>query len=53
MNRLRSGPAVTVTGAILLILGGVIVVAHHQLPGTIIAAVGGVMVVRERMRQRR
>ena len=50
-DRFKTGPAATVAGALLLILGGVIVVAHGGLAGTIIAAIGGVIVVRERVRR--
>jgi hypothetical protein len=38
---------------LLLILGGVIVVAHGGIAGTTIALVGCLIIVRERMRQRR
>ena len=51
-DRLKSGPAVTTAGAVLLILGGGIVVAHGGLFGTVIAAIGGFIVVRERVRHR-
>ena len=51
-DRFTTGPAVTVMGAFLLIVGGAIVVAGAQGPGTIVAAVGGFIVVRERIRNR-
>jgi hypothetical protein len=51
-DRLKTGPGATAVGALLLILGGVIVVAHGGLVGTIVAAIGGVIVVRERIRRR-
>jgi hypothetical protein len=38
---------------LLLILGGVIIVAHGGFAGTTIAVVGCLIIVRERMRQRR
>jgi hypothetical protein len=50
-DRFKTGPAATVAGALLLILGGVIIVAHGGLAGTITAAVGGLIVVRERLRR--
>jgi hypothetical protein len=53
LDRLKSGPAATVAGALLLILGGVVVVAHGGFAGTMIAFVGCVIVVRERVRQRK
>jgi hypothetical protein len=52
-ERLTTGPAATIVGAVLLVVGGIVVVANAQIPGTIIAAVGGLLVVRERVRQRR
>jgi hypothetical protein len=52
-DRFTRGPAATVAGALLLILGGVIVVAHGGLAGTAIAVAGCLIIVRERMRQRR
>jgi hypothetical protein len=52
-DRFTRGPAATVAGALLLILGGVIIVAHSGLAGTTIAVVGCLIIVRERMRQRR
>lgn len=51
-DRLETGPPATVAGAFLLILGGVIIVAHGGLAGTIVAALGGLIVVRERARRR-
>jgi hypothetical protein len=52
-ERFKTGPAATAVGAFLLIVGGVIVVAHGGFVGTVVAAIGGVIVVRERIRQRR
>jgi hypothetical protein len=52
-DRFTRGPALTVAGAVLLILGGVVVVAHGGLAGTAIALVGCLIVVRERMRGRK
>ena len=51
-ERLTTGPRATILGAVLLIVGGIAVVAHAQIVGTIIAAAGGLLVVRERVRQR-
>jgi hypothetical protein len=51
-DRFKTGPVATAAGAFLLILGGVIVVAHDGLAGTIIAALGGLIVLRERARRR-
>jgi hypothetical protein len=53
LDRFKSGPAATVAGAMLLILGGVVVIAHGGFAGTTIAFVGCMIVVRERMRQRK
>lgn len=50
LDRFKTGPAATAAGALLMILGGVIVVAHGGLAGTVIAALGGLIVVRERVR---
>lgn len=52
LRRLTTGPAATIAGAVLLIAGGIVVVAGAQVPGTIIAALGGLLVVRERIRRR-
>jgi hypothetical protein len=52
-DRLKTGPGATALGAVLLILGGVVVVAHGGLAGTVIAFVGCLIVVRERARARR
>jgi hypothetical protein len=52
-DRFTRGRSATVLGAVLLIAGGVIVVAHGGFAGTAIAVVGCLMVVRERMRQRK
>jgi hypothetical protein len=53
LDRFKEGPAATVAGALLLILGGVLVIAHLGLAGTTIAGVGGLIVLRERVRQRK
>jgi hypothetical protein len=53
LDRFKSGPAATVTGALLLILGGVVEVAHGGVAGPAIAFVGCVVVVRERLRHRK
>jgi hypothetical protein len=53
LDRFKSGPAATVAGALLLVLGGVVVVAHGGLAGTTIAFVGCMIVLRERVRQRK
>jgi hypothetical protein len=42
-----------VAGALLLILGGVVVVGHGGFAGTTIAIVGCLIIVRERQRQRK
>lgn len=52
LDRFKTGPVVTVLGALLLVVGGVLVVAHAQTVGTVVAAVGGLIVVRERIRTR-
>jgi hypothetical protein len=52
-DRFTSGAAATVAGALLLILGGVVVVAHGGLAGTAIAFVGCLIIVRERLRRRK
>lgn len=51
-DRLKSGPAVTIAGALLLVVGGIMVVEHAQTVGTIVAALGALLVVRERIRNR-
>ena len=51
-QRFTTGPTATILGALLLVVGGIVVVAGGQLLGTVIAAVGGLMVVRERIRER-
>ncbi len=53
LDRFKTGPAATVLGALLLILGGVVVIAHGGLAGTVIAFVGCLIVLRERARQRK
>lgn len=53
LDRFKTGPAATVVGALLLILGGVVVVAHGGFAGTVIAFIGCLIVLRERARQRR
>lgn len=53
LDRFKTGPGATVAGALLLILGGVIVVAHGGLAGTAIAFLGCLIVLRERARQRK
>ena len=53
LDRFKTGPAATVLGALLLILGGVVVVEHGGLAGTTIAFVGCMIVLRERVRQRK
>ena len=52
LDRFKTGPGATVAGALLLILGGVVVVAHATLVGTAIAFLGCLIVLRERARQR-
>lgn len=52
-DRFRTGPGATVLGALLLILGGVVIIEHGGFAGTVIAFVGCLIVVRERARQRR
>jgi hypothetical protein len=52
-DRFKTGPAATVVGALLLILGGIVVVEHGELAGTTIAFLGCLIVLRERMRQRK
>jgi hypothetical protein len=52
LDRFKTGPAATVAGAVLLISGGIVLVAHGGLAGTVIALVGCVIVVRARARQR-
>jgi hypothetical protein len=51
-DRFKTGPALAAVGALLLIVGGVIVVVRGGFVGTAIAAVGGLIVVRERMSRR-
>jgi hypothetical protein len=51
-DRLKTGPGATVVGALLLILGGVVIIEHGGLAGTVIAFVGCLIVVRERARRR-
>jgi hypothetical protein len=51
-DRLKTGPGATAAGAFLLILGGVIVVAGGGFVGTVVAFVGALIVVRERIRRR-
>jgi drug/metabolite transporter superfamily protein YnfA len=53
IDRFKTGPAVTAFGALLLVLGGVLVVVHVQTAGTVVAAAGGLIVVRERIRTRK
>jgi hypothetical protein len=53
LDRFKSGPSATIAGALLLILGGIVVVAHGGLVGPTIAFAGCVIVVRERTRQRK
>ena len=53
LDRFKSGPAATIAGALLLVLGGVVVVAHGGFAGTMIAFVGCMIVLRERVRQRK
>jgi len=52
-DRFTSGPATTVVGALLLVLGGLVVVARGGVAGTTIALVGCLIVVRDRVRQRK
>ena len=51
-DRLKTGPGATVVGALLLILGGVVIIEHGGLAGTFIAFLGCLIVVRERARRR-
>ena len=51
-DRLKTGPGATVVGALLLILGGVLVIEHGGLAGTFIAFLGCLIVLRERTRKR-
>jgi hypothetical protein len=48
-NRLETGPGATIVGALLLVIGGIVVVKGAGLIGTVIAAVGGLIIVRERI----
>jgi hypothetical protein len=52
-DRFTTGPAATVLGALLLILGGVVVIEHGGLAGTFLAFLGCLIVLRERVRQRK
>ena len=52
-DRFTTGPGATILGAVLLILGGIVVIEHGGLAGTTIAFVGCFIVLRERMRQRK
>ncbi len=52
-DRFTTGPAATVLGALLLILGGVVVIEHGGLAGPTIGFLGCLIVVRERMRQKK
>jgi hypothetical protein len=49
----KSGPGATVVGALLLVLGGIVVIEHGGLAGTAIALLGCLIVLRERTRQRK
>jgi hypothetical protein len=51
-DRLKTGPGATVVGALLLIVGGIVVIEHGGLAGTFIAFLGCLIVVRERARRR-
>jgi hypothetical protein len=53
LDRFKTGPGATILGALLLILGGIVVVAHDNLAGTAIAFLGCMIVLRERARQRK
>ena len=53
LDRFKTGPGATVLGALLLILGGVLVVEHNNLAGTFVAFLGCVVVLKERARQRK
>jgi hypothetical protein len=53
LDRFKTGPGATVVGALLLILGGVVVIEHGGLAGTAIAFLGCLIVLRERARQRK
>jgi hypothetical protein len=53
LDRFKTGPAATVVGALLLILGGVVVVAHGGIAGTVIAFIGCLVVLRGRARTRK
>jgi hypothetical protein len=50
-DRFKTGPGSTVLGALLLIVGGAIVVAHGGFVGTIVAAIGALIILRGRMRR--
>ena len=52
-DRFTTGTAATVIGALLLIVGGIIVIEHGGIAGTTIAFLGCLIVLRERMRQRK
>ena len=43
-ERFTTGPTATILGAVLLVVGGVVVVAGAQIPGTVVAALGGLLV---------
>jgi hypothetical protein len=53
LDRFKEGPGATVAGALLLILGGVLVIEHLGLAGTTVAGIGGLIVLRERVRRRK
>jgi hypothetical protein len=53
LDRFKTGPGATILGALLLILGGVVVIEHDNLAGTVIAFTGCLIVLRERARQRK
>ena len=52
-DRFTTGTGATVLGALLLILGGVVVIEHGGLAGPTIAFAGCAIVVRERIRQKK
>jgi hypothetical protein len=53
LDLFKTGPGATVAGALLLILGGVVVILHGGLAGTTIAFLGCLIVLRERLAQRK
>ena len=53
LDRFKTGPGATVAGALLLILGGILVVLHREVAGTTIAFLGCWIVLRERVRHRK